>query len=141
MDGPYLQKAFANKSQAIKTALLDQRTIAGVGNIYADEALFLTGIHPTTPAKMLKLAQLKRLSDNIKVVLEKSIQSGGTTLRDYSDSEGVNGNYQHESYVYGRENKPCRICGSLIERLKIAGRSSHYCPHCQPKPKGLKAAK
>ncbi|MBU6451227.1 MAG: bifunctional DNA-formamidopyrimidine glycosylase/DNA-(apurinic or apyrimidinic site) lyase [Cyanobacteria bacterium REEB67] len=138
MDGKHLQKLFANKSQPIKTALLDQRLIAGIGNIYADESLFLAGVHPLTPARDVKLAVLERLSDNVKTVLERSIASGGSTLRDYSDSDGVNGKYQHEAYVYGRQGQPCRTCGELIERLRIAGRSSHFCPHCQPKPRGVK---
>ena len=138
MDGKHLQKLFANKSQPIKTALMDQRVIAGIGNIYADESLFLTGVHPLTPAKDVKLPVLTKLAVNIKTVLERSIASGGSTLRDYSDSEGVNGKYQHEAYVYGREGLPCRKCGELIERIRIAGRSSHYCPHCQPKPNGVK---
>jgi formamidopyrimidine-DNA glycosylase len=138
MDGKHLQKLFANKTQPIKTALLDQRSIAGIGNIYADESLFLTGVHPLTPARDVKLAVLKRLSDNVKTVLERSIASGGSTLRDYSDSDGVNGKYQHEAFVYGRQGQRCRTCGELIERIRIAGRSSHYCPHCQPKPRGVK---
>ena len=138
MDGKHLAEKFANKSLPIKSALLDQRLIAGVGNIYADESLFLSKIHPLTPAKNLKGATLEKLSINIKQVLERSIASGGSTLRDYSDSDGVNGNYQHEAYVYGRTDKPCLTCGELIARLKIGGRSSHYCPHCQPKPKGVK---
>jgi formamidopyrimidine-DNA glycosylase len=138
LDGLYLQKAFSNKVQAIKTALLDQRVLAGVGNIYADESLFLTRLHPTTAAKRLKLAELELLSSNIKMVLARAIVSGGSTLRDYSDSSGVNGSYQHEALVYGREGQPCRECGSLIERLKLGGRSSHYCPYCQPKPRTMK---
>jgi formamidopyrimidine-DNA glycosylase len=138
LDGEYLQRAFVNKVQAVKTALLDQRILAGVGNIYADESLFLSGLHPQTAAKKLKLAELEKLSNNIKLVLERAIISGGSTLRDYSDSSGVNGKYQNEAMVYGREDQPCRTCGQLIERLKLAGRSSHYCPYCQPKPRGQK---
>jgi len=138
LDGKYLQKAFSKKVQAIKTALLDQRILAGVGNIYADESLFLSGLHPATAAKLIKLKQLEILSDNIKMVLERAIISGGSTLRDYSDSSGVNGKYQNEALVYGREGEPCRKCGHLIERIKLGGRSSHYCPFCQPKQKSPK---
>jgi len=138
LTGAYLHKAFAKKMQAVKTALLDQRVLAGVGNIYADESLFLTRLHPATAAKNLKLAQLEHLSNNIKMVLERAIISGGSTLRDYSDSSGVNGKYQNEALVYGREGAPCHHCGTLIERLKLGGRSSHYCPSCQPKPRVAK---
>jgi len=138
LDGKYLQKAFSKKVQAIKTALLDQRVLAGVGNIYADESLFLSGLHPATAAKLIKLNQLELLSNNIKMVLERAIISGGSTLRDYSDSSGVNGKYQNEALVYGREGEPCRKCGALIERMKLGGRSSHYCPFCQPKARATK---
>jgi len=138
LDGKYLQKAFSKKVQAIKTALLDQRVLAGVGNIYADESLFLSGLHPATAAKLIKLHQLELLSNNIKMVLERAIISGGSTLRDYSDSSGVNGKYQNEALVYGREGEPCRKCGALIERMKLGGRSSHYCPFCQPKARATK---
>ncbi|MBS1992153.1 MAG: bifunctional DNA-formamidopyrimidine glycosylase/DNA-(apurinic or apyrimidinic site) lyase [Cyanobacteria bacterium SZAS LIN-3] len=139
LSAAYLKSAFSKKIQAVKTALLDQRIIAGVGNIYADESLFLSRIHPATPARDIKLAQLEVLVDNVKKVLERAIESGGSTLRDYSDSNGVNGNYQHEAFVYGREDKPCRECGALIERTKLGGRSSHYCPFCQPKPRKAKS--
>jgi len=141
LDGKYLQKAFSKKVQAVKTALLDQRILAGVGNIYADESLFLSGLHPATAAKLIKLSQLETLSNNIKMVLDRAIISGGSTLRDYSDSSGVNGKYQNEALVYGREGEPCRQCGHRIERIKLGGRSSHYCPFCQPKPRASKKNK
>lgn len=129
----FLLAAFAGKQQAIKTALLDQRIIAGVGNIYADEALFLAGIHPQVAAGAVKIKKLESLVETIKSVLASGIASGGSTLRDYVNSEGVNGNYQNQAWVYGREDEPCRNCGREIVRIKVNGRSSHFCPGCQKK--------
>ena len=131
LDGKYLAAALAGSSRAIKTALLDQQVLAGVGNIYADEALFLSGLHPQRPAGKISAARLNKLAETIVVVLGNAIASGGSTLRDYASAAGVNGNYQNEAWVYGREDKPCRICRRLIVRVKIGGRSSHYCPRCQ----------
>lgn len=128
----YLDEAFRNKKQPIKSALLDQRIIAGIGNIYADESLFLSRIHPQHPAGNVKGTQLDVLIENVKRVLNNAIELGGSTLRDYTDSSGVNGNYQHGAWVYGRTGKPCRVCKEPIARVKLAGRSSHFCPLCQP---------
>ncbi len=135
LTGKHLLDAFKGKKQAVKTALLDQHILAGVGNIYADESLFLSGIHPTVAAGKLTSGQLKPLVENIRQVLTQAIKSGGSSLRDYTDSSGVNGNYQKQSWVYGREGKPCRKCKTSIERIRLNGRSSHFCPRCQkPKP-------
>lgn len=131
LDGAYLAQAFAGKSRAIKTVLLDQSVLAGVGNIYADEALFLSRINPLTAAGKLGRKKLDLLAETIVGVLDRAIASGGSTLRDYSGVDGVNGNYQHEAWVYGRENEACRVCRGKIKRLKINGRSSHFCPSCQ----------
>ncbi len=128
----HLSTAFKGKNQAVKTALLDQHILAGVGNIYADESLFLSGIHPTIAAGKVSEEQLIRLVENVQLVLSRAIESGGSTLRDYTDSSGVNGNYQNLAWVYGREGEPCRQCSSLIERIKLNGRSSHFCIQCQP---------
>jgi len=128
----HLSTAFQGKNQAVKTALLDQHILAGVGNIYADESLFLSGIHPTIAAGKVSDEQLNRLVENVQLVLSRAIESGGSTLRDYTDSSGVNGNYQNLAWVYGREGEPCRQCSSLIERIKLNGRSSHFCTQCQP---------
>ncbi len=127
----YLKDKFSGKRQAIKSALLDQSIIAGIGNIYADECLFLSGIHPMLPAGDLKLAQLETLVANIIKVLENAISLGGSTLRDYRDAQGENGNYQGEAWVYGREGEQCRRCSDVIMRVKLSGRSSHFCPRCQ----------
>ena len=132
LSGKYMQAAFKNKTQPIKSALLDQTIIAGIGNIYADESLHLAGINPQRSAKALKPAELERLSTRIKEVLAKAIDLGGSTLRNYTDSSGVNGKYQHKAYVYGRTGMRCHSCSSQIERIKLAGRSSHFCPRCQP---------
>lgn len=129
----HLFGAFRGKKQAIKTALLDQTIIAGLGNIYADEVLFQTGIHPLSLAGSITKSDADKLVVAIAKTLKEAIRHGGTTLRDYANSEGVNGNYQNESWVYGREDEPCRVCGTEIERIKLAGRSAHFCGNCQKK--------
>src|SRR5262249_27695692 len=107
-------------------------------NIYADESLFLSRIHPLTQAGTLKPDHLELLATTIQEVLSRAIKSGGSTLRDYVDSDGVNGNYQDRAMVYGRKGEPCRVCGCEIEVTKIGGRSSHYCPECQRKLRARK---
>lgn len=131
IDPDHLIRSFEGKTQCIKTALLDQTIIAGIGNIYADESLYKARIRPSRPAGDLSRIELKRLSKEIQLVLENAIVLGGSTLRDYTDSSGVDGNYQHEALVYGRKDQPCRSCKSKIHRIKLAGRSSHFCPRCQ----------
>lgn len=128
----YLQAALERSKRPIKTALLDQTLVAGVGNIYADEALFLSGIHPTTPAFQLSSTVIARLRETLVRVLQAGLAQRGTTWRDYRDLNGLNGNYQGQAWVYGRAGDPCRVCGTPIQRLKLAGRSAHFCPHCQP---------
>lgn len=127
----YLQGALKNSRRPIKNALLDQALVAGIGNIYADEALFLSGIRPTVLAGKLRRQRLQRLHAAIRAVLTKSIESGGTTFSDYRDIYGVNGNYAGVAWVYGRTGEPCRNCQRPIQRLVLVGRSAHYCPHCQ----------
>lgn len=127
----YLTQRLQKSNRSIKTALLDQTVVAGVGNIYADEALFLSGIPPTTPCTALNPEQIQKLQSNIVQVLENSIEQGGTTIRNFLNVEGVNGNYGGTAWVYNRKGEPCRLCGTAIERLKLAGRSSHFCPQCQ----------
>ena len=132
LDPKHLQDCFSGKKQCIKTALLDQTIVAGIGNIYADESLHRAKINPQTEAGLLSLKQLSRLSKEIEIVLCNAIEAGGSTLRDYVNADGVNGNYQHEALVYGRKGEACRSCKSKIERVKLGGRSSHFCPRCQP---------
>lgn len=128
----HLKEAFANRTQAIKSSLLDQTVIAGIGNIYADESLFEAGINPLRSARDLSLNELDRLTEKIKIVLQRAIDLGGSSIKDYTDSSGVNGSYQHSSLVYGRAGQPCRVCSTAIERIRLVGRSTHYCKQCQP---------
>ena len=128
-----LLAALKGRKQAIKTALLDQRIIAGVGNIYADESLFLSGIHPLRTAGSLGKKEIVKLTDTIQAVLTRAIEAGGTTFSDYTNAEGVNGRYQHQAHVYGRDGEECRVCQSVIERVKVGGRSTHFCLVCQKK--------
>ncbi len=127
----YLVGKLHKRQRAIKTALLDQSLIAGVGNIYADEALFLSGIRPEILCAALNVEQISRLRTSIIEVLQKSIEAGGTTFSDFISVMGINGNYGGSAWVYGRTGEPCRVCGTSIDKLKLAGRSSHFCPNCQ----------
>ncbi|MGK7933169.1 MAG: DNA-formamidopyrimidine glycosylase [Microcystaceae cyanobacterium] len=127
----FLKKSFERRQRAIKTILLDQTIIAGLGNIYADESLFKSGIAPTAIASQLTLPQLEQLKSAIIEVLEQAIEKGGTTFSDFKDLTGINGNYGEIALVYRRTGQPCRICGTTIERIKLGGRSTHFCPNCQ----------
>lgn len=131
VDPKKLKEKLDRKSQPIKTALLDQTIIAGIGNIYADESLHRAGINPLRPAKDLKAKEIEKLCKEISLVLNNAIASGGSSLRNYTDASGVNGNYQNEALVYGRKGQECRTCAKPIARAKLAGRSTHYCPKCQ----------
>lgn len=131
LSAAHLEGCFKGKTQSVKTALLDQTIVAGIGNIYADESLFRAGIRPDRPAGDLKSSELKRLCAEIEKVIENAIALGGSTLRDYTSAEGVNGNYQQEALVYGRKGEPCRKCKKSIQRIKLSGRSTHFCPCCQ----------
>lgn len=127
----YLEQQLRNRRRPIKNALLDQTLVAGVGNIYADEALFLSGIRPQTLCTELQPDQIERLRSNILNVLQASIEARGTTISTFRDVEGVNGNYGGVAWVYARDGEPCRNCATVIQRLKMAGRSAHFCPTCQ----------
>lgn len=127
----YLRQRLARSRRPIKNALLDQTLVAGIGNIYADEALFLSGLCPLTPSDRIGLQRLQRLHSAIRKVLTTSIESGGTTFSDYRDIYGINGNYGGVAWVYDRDGEPCKVCATPIRRLKLAGRSAHYCPQCQ----------
>ena len=127
----YLRERLRGSSRAIKTALLDQALVAGVGNIYADESLFAAGIRPTTRCSQLSLGQLERLRQALVEVLDTSIGAGGTTFSDFRDLTGSNGNYGGVAWVYRRGGEPCRRCQTPIRREKLGGRSSHWCPNCQ----------
>lgn len=127
----YLSKTLAKTKRPIKTVLLDQQAIAGLGNIYADEALFKSGIRPDAIASHLEEKQIDRLYQAIEEVLETAIAKGGTTFSNFLSLLGVPGNYGDTALVYGRKGKPCVHCSKAIERIKIGGRSSHFCPQCQ----------
>lgn len=126
----YMQTWFKRK-RPVKNALLDQAMVAGIGNIYADEALFLSGIRPRVQCDRISQTRLKRLHTSIRKVLTDSIEAGGTTFSDFRDIHGTNGNYGGVAWVYDREDEPCRVCSTPIKRIKLAGRSAHYCPSCQ----------
>ena len=128
----YLAKALDGKKTPIKSALLDQRLIAGLGNIYVCEALFRAGISPKRLAGSIKGERLPPLVAAIKTVLKDAIAAGGSTLRDHAQATGDPGNFQHHFLVYGREGKPCKLgCKGTVKRIVQAGRSTFYCPRCQ----------
>jgi formamidopyrimidine-DNA glycosylase len=122
----------------IKSVLLDQAVLAGIGNIYADEALFLAGIHPMRPLSGLSDKEILRLSRSTPHVLHEAIGRRGTTLRNYRTIAGDKGKNQEHLNVYGRAGSPCFACGAPVARIRIAGRSSHFCPHCQKMPPARK---
>ena len=127
----YLKKVISKRTKSIKAILLDQTIVAGIGNIYADESLYSAGISPFREARTIKKNELIKLRESIVTVLKKSIGSGGTTFSDFRDLEGENGNFGLQTNVYRRTGKECHKCGNLIERQKITGRSTHWCPKCQ----------
>jgi len=130
-DATYLKKVISKRTKSIKAVLLDQTIVAGIGNIYADESLYTAGISPFREAKTIKKYELINLKESIVNVLKKSIGSGGTTFSDFRDLAGENGNFGLQTNVYRRTGKKCRKCENFIERQKIAGRSTHWCPNCQ----------
>lgn len=127
----YLADVCRNRKVAIKTLLLNQNLISGIGNIYADEALFAAKIRPDREAGSLTAQEIKRLQKSIVHVLERSIENCGTTFRDFRDGYNQSGQYQSYLNVYGKTDAPCQTCGSAIKRDRIGGRSSHYCEKCQ----------
>jgi formamidopyrimidine-DNA glycosylase len=130
---------FSSRHARIKALLLDQSVLRGVGNIYADESLFRARIHPARLAEDLTAAQLKDLRRAVRDVLTAAIRLRGSSISDYLDSEGKKGGYQQRHQVYQRAGKPCVRCGTKIRRVIVAGRSSHFCPRCQPAPRVRKA--
>lgn len=126
-----LARQLGTSRRPIKAALLDQAMIAGVGNIYADEALFLAGIHPRRPASRLDDASRRRLVTSLRRVLRAAIRSGGSTIRSYVDGTGRNGSFVNQHFVYGRARSPCLRCGRPLQGQTIAQRTSVFCPGCQ----------
>jgi formamidopyrimidine-DNA glycosylase len=129
----FLHGCCLKTGRPLKSFLLSQEAAAGVGNIYADEALFLAGLPPQRRADSLSYPEAERLWQALRQALAEGIKSRGTSRRDYLDAAGRAGSYQDRLKVYGRRGEPCPRCGCGIERLRIAGRSSHYCPACQPR--------
>lgn len=122
---------FRGRRTPIKNALLNQKLLRGVGNIYADESLFRAGLRPRRRAARLTRDDLRRLYDALQQVLNQAIAAGGSSISDYVDSEGDPGSFQFEHRVYGREGEPCSVCETPIKRVVLAGRSAHYCAKCQ----------
>jgi formamidopyrimidine-DNA glycosylase len=122
---------FSGRKTSIKAALLNQKLLHGVGNIYADESLFRAGIRPTAVAGRLSRARLLRLHAALKEILRKAIERGGSSVSDYVDADGVAGFFQLEHKVYMRTGEPCLVCGRPIQRIVLGGRGTHFCTHCQ----------
>lgn len=127
----YLREKYCKKRLPIKSVILDQSIIVGIGNIYADEILFLSGINPLVRAMDLKNNDLANIIKYTKEVLEKAIEQGGTTIRSYSSVNGVHGLFQQSLNVHSREGEKCPICGNIITKIKVGGRGTYYCDNCQ----------
>ncbi|MCB2009222.1 MAG: bifunctional DNA-formamidopyrimidine glycosylase/DNA-(apurinic or apyrimidinic site) lyase [Geminicoccaceae bacterium] len=130
-DGAALQSCLKNRLQAVKTAIMDQRLVVGVGNIYASESLFRAGISPVRKAASIGPVRARRLALSIHEVLEEAIGAGGSSLRDYVAADGQLGNFQSFFRVYGREGKPCATCGEPVSRSVQGGRATFFCRRCQ----------
>jgi len=131
IDFEHFANLFRGRKTPIKSALLNQKLLRGVGNIYADESLFRAAIRPRRRTSTVTREQLARLHASIKEVLKEAISLGGSSISDYVGAGGETGFFQLQHRVYGREGEPCLVCETPIKRIVIAGRSSHYCPHCQ----------
>jgi formamidopyrimidine-DNA glycosylase len=129
--GAALHERARGRRVAVKHFLMDAHVVTGVGNIYASEALFHAGIHPQRAAGRISRARWDRLAASVRATLERALAAGGTTLRDFASAEGHPGWFQNECAVYGREGKPCRVCGTPIRQLRQGQRSTFYCPRCQ----------
>jgi formamidopyrimidine-DNA glycosylase len=129
--GPHLFENTRKRRVAIKTLLLDQAVLAGVGNIYADEALFLAGVRPRRAAQRLTLKQCDAIARSLTRVLKRSIATGGSSISDFVGPDGADGKYQDERHVYARTGEPCKRCGTSITRVVLGARSAHFCATCQ----------
>lgn len=130
----FVERIQKRKNSVVKAALLDQTVIAGVGNIYADESLWGAKIHPSTRVREISEAKLKKLFSELKAVLELSIEKGGSTDKNYVNAEGKKGSYMSFAKVFRQENLPCPRCGTMIQKIRVAGRGTHICPKCQKEP-------
>jgi formamidopyrimidine-DNA glycosylase len=136
-----LGRLLARRRAPVKAALLDQRTLAGMGNIYVDEALWRAKIHPLRPAESLERNELARLHRAVRTALEHGLARQGSTLRDYKLPDGGSGSMQHEFKAYGRDGEPCDRCGTPIAKIRVAGRGTWFCPTCQPEQTGQAASR
>lgn len=127
----YLKEKIKNKIIPIKTVLLDQSIIAGIGNIYADEILFLSHVNPLKKSNTLKEKELNNIIKSTKEVLNKAIAKGGTTIHTYTSVDGIKGTYQDSLFVHNKEKELCKVCQTQIKKIKVGGRGTYYCPHCQ----------
>jgi formamidopyrimidine-DNA glycosylase len=127
-----LFEGVSSSRSPIRSWLLDQKRIAGVGNIYAAEALFLAGIHPRRPARSVRAAEAVELHASIRTVLSEAIRAGGTTIRDYRTAEGREGGYAPRLHVYGRDGEPCSSCNAVVQKVVFGNRSAFFCAVCQP---------
>jgi formamidopyrimidine-DNA glycosylase len=127
----YLYQATRGRSISIKQCIMDNHVVVGVGNIYANESLFRSGIKPQLAAGKLSLPRCEKLVAEIRATLRAAIEKGGSTLRDFVHSDGSSGYFQQEYFVYGRTGEPCRQCGAMIKQIKQGQRSSFYCGVCQ----------
>lgn len=125
------ERAVGTSKKLIKSLLLDQRLVAGLGNIYADEVLWAAKVHPERMANTLKKAEIKRLHDETIRILQLGIEKGGSTIRTYKNALGLDGTMQHYLQVYGMIGQPCPRCGEAIQKIQVGGRGSHFCPKCQ----------
>ncbi len=132
-DGDYLYQRAKGRSSNIKSFIMNGEIVVGVGNIYANEALFLSGIHPAKAAGKISKAKMHKLVEAIKLVLEKALLAGGTTLRDFRKSDGKPGYFTQELHVYGRQDQPCLLCEQPIVCIRQAQRATYYCSQCQPR--------
>lgn len=131
----FIERVMRRKNSNIKSVLLDQTVLAGVGNIYADESLWGAKIHPSTLVRNIQNSRLKILYKELRYVLELSIEKGGSTDKNYVNAEGKKGSYMSFARVFRRENLPCPRCGTTIEKIRVAGRGTHICPQCQKEMK------
>lgn len=135
LDYSYLKEKYKSKTIPIKTTLLDQSIIVGIGNIYADEILFLSKINPLKKTKNLSKLEIERIIKNTKSVLDDAIKAGGTTIRSYTSIDDITGKFQNNLLVHGREKQRCYTCSSNIMKIRVNGRGTYYCPECQKEKK------
>jgi formamidopyrimidine-DNA glycosylase len=127
----WFQQTLLQRKTNIKALLLNQKYLVGLGNIYVDESLFAAAIHPARRAATLSSAESERLYDSIRETLTHALEAGGSSVRSYQNGQGEQGMFQQQLQVYGRKNQPCPRCGTPIQRIVVAGRGTHLCPHCQ----------